>query len=155
MLSFIKCFERVLIKIISDLFPDKTLWMGFRRDCFLAGRTCPLRTLVKNLGNGKCWPFYSSFYPSRNRSWTPLLYLDLSLFTHGYSHRRHSRRRRKLHSLGQIFNHPQNAHSSRPYAHSARAGPQPTSAPAARCRPRPCSAATALTRACPIKTCGA
>ncbi len=23
MLSFIKCFERVLIKIISDLFPDK------------------------------------------------------------------------------------------------------------------------------------
>ena len=31
MLSFIKCFERVLIKIISDLFPDipPYPWGGF------------------------------------------------------------------------------------------------------------------------------
>ncbi len=27
MLSFIKCFERVLIKIISDLFPDNKLFI--------------------------------------------------------------------------------------------------------------------------------
>jgi len=49
-------------------FRHQTLRMGFGRDCFLAGRTCPLRTLVKNLGNRKCWPLHSSFYPSRNRS---------------------------------------------------------------------------------------